>query len=50
MRVNVVRIYGDVLGNDGITSWYTVISGLGSVVGIVTGYGLDGSGIESQWG
>ena len=24
--------------------------GPGSVVGIVTGYGLDGPGIESQWG
>jgi len=24
--------------------------GPGSVVGIVTGYGLDGLGIESQWG
>jgi hypothetical protein len=24
--------------------------GTGSVVGIVTGYGLDGPGIESQWG
>jgi len=25
-------------------------SGLGSSVGIATGYGLDGPGIESQWG
>ena len=25
-------------------------SGLGSSVGIVTGYGLDGAGIESRWG
>ena len=25
------------------------MSGLGSVVGIATGYGLDGTGIESQW-
>ena len=24
--------------------------GLGSSVGIATGYGLDGSGIESRWG
>ena len=24
--------------------------GLGSSVGIVTGYGLDGPGIESRWG
>jgi len=26
------------------------ISGPGSVVGITTGYGLDGPGIESRWG
>jgi len=25
------------------------LCGPGSVVGIVTGYGLDGPGIESQW-
>jgi len=29
---------------------YCSFSGLGSVVGIVTGYGLDGPGIESWWG
>jgi hypothetical protein len=29
---------------------YTRSSGLGISVGIVTGYGLDGPGIESQWG
>ena len=46
----MVHIYGDVLGNDGITSWYTVICGPGGVVGIVTGYGLDSPGIESWWG
>jgi len=28
---------------------YTSIRGLGSVVGIATGYGLDGPGIESRW-
>ena len=28
---------------------YTEICGPGSVVGIATGYGLDGSGIESRW-
>ena len=28
----------------------TLPGGLGSVVGIVTAYGLDGPGIESQWG
>jgi hypothetical protein len=27
-----------------------IVSGPGSVVGIVTGYGLDSPGIESQWG
>jgi len=30
-----------------VLSW---IHGLGSVVGIATGYGLDGPGIESRWG
>jgi hypothetical protein len=29
---------------------YCVISGPGSVVGIATGYGLDGPEIESRWG
>ena len=29
---------------------YLEEGGLGSVVGIVTGYGLEGPGIESQWG
>ena len=29
---------------------YTWISGSGSSVGIATGYGLDGPGIESRWG
>jgi len=29
---------------------YWVICGPGSVVGIATGYGLDGPGIESRWG
>jgi hypothetical protein len=29
---------------------YTASCGLGSVVGIATDYGLDGPGIESQWG
>jgi len=28
---------------------YSERSGLGSSVGIVTGYGLDGPGIESRW-
>jgi len=28
----------------------TFACGLGSVVGIATGYGLDGPGIESWWG
>jgi hypothetical protein len=27
-----------------------MLSGPGSVVGIVTGYGLDGPGIKSRWG
>jgi hypothetical protein len=29
---------------------YYAIRGPGSSVGIVTGYGLDGPGIESRWG
>ena len=29
---------------------YCVISELGSVVGIATGYGLDGPEIETRWG
>ena len=30
--------------------YYILLSGPGSVVGIATGYGLDGPGIESRWG
>jgi len=33
-----------------IASKYSCYSGPGSVVGIATGYGLDGPGIESRWG
>ena len=33
-----------------ITENYTALKVSGSVVGIATGYGLDGPGIESQWG
>jgi len=29
---------------------YCALRGPGSVVGIATGYGLDGPGIESRWG
>jgi hypothetical protein len=29
---------------------YSLWNELGSSVGIVTGYGLDGPGIESRWG
>jgi hypothetical protein len=32
------------------TALYNVLSGLGSIVGIVTGFRLDGPGIESHWG
>jgi hypothetical protein len=32
------------------TKSITQVSGPGSSVGIATGYGLDGPGIESQWG
>ena len=30
--------------------YYTIPGGPGSAVGIVTGYGLGGPGIDSQWG
>ena len=33
-----------------ISSSYLMVSGPGSSVGIATGYGLDGPGIESRWG
>ena len=36
--------------NISILCWYLSSSGPGSVVSIATGYGLDGPGIESQWG
>ena len=36
--------------NDDIIHLPEVRCGLGSVVGIATGYGLDGPGIESRWG
>jgi len=32
------------------TTTTTTTCGPGSVVGIATGYGLDGPGIESRWG
>ena len=37
-------------GVSSITTSIDVFCGPGSVVGIATGYGLDGPGIESQWG
>jgi hypothetical protein len=33
-----------------ISPLVSIWCGLGSAVGIATGYGLDGSGIESRWG
>jgi hypothetical protein len=33
-----------------LLSYFLIIGGLGSSVGIATGYGLDGPGIESRWG
>jgi hypothetical protein len=32
------------------THLYYSICGLGSVVGVATDYGMDSTGIESQWG
>ena len=34
----------------GFKTSYQILCGPGSVVGIATGYGLDGPGIESRWG
>ena len=34
----------------GLRTYYMSLCVLGSVVGIVTGYRLDGPGIESRWG
>ena len=34
---------------EGYFSWYYTTSGPGSSVGTGTGYGLDGTGIESLW-
>ena len=34
----------------GISDWLNPSGGLGSVVGIATGYRLDGPWIESRWG
>jgi hypothetical protein len=39
-----------VIYDDKICWNFMYFSGLGSVVGIATGYGLDGTGIESRWG
>jgi len=33
-----------------LSTVYGIPGGPGSVVGIASGYGLDGPGIESQWG
>jgi hypothetical protein len=35
---------------DSLSVEHQTMSGPGSVVSIATSYGLDGSGIESQWG
>ena len=32
-----------------LLNWYPLLRGPGSVVGIATGYGMDGPGIESRW-
>jgi hypothetical protein len=39
-----------IIYDDKICGNFTYFSGLGSVVGIATGYGLDGTGIQSRWG
>jgi len=40
----------DFLNVTSINGWHMFLCGPGSVVGIATGYGLDGPGIESRWG
>ena len=42
--------FRDHLSQTSIFVDYHSSCGLGSVVGIATGYGLDGPGFESQWG
>jgi len=42
--------YGTVTLNELIYYLSCVVCGLGSSVGIATGYGLHGPGIESRWG
>ena len=48
----ILRLLGKVHGivNSPFIVQYKQTSGPGSVVGIATGYGLDGPGIESRWG
>ena len=40
--------WAGLIGDRGKSEGHPMICGLGSVVGIATGYGLDGPGIESQ--
>ena len=47
LPVKMLLFYNSVLK---FTFTLLVYCGLGSVVGITTGYGLDGPGIESWWG
>ena len=45
----MIKVHKDVtIEEDMIRTLFT--SGLDNVVGIATGYGLDGPGIETQWG
>jgi hypothetical protein len=39
-----------IFNSEGLIGAIEYLSGPGSVVGIATGYGLDGAGIESRWG
>ena len=57
VRSNMVKLRNpDIMSVDfqvtgfGIISYYIHICGPCSVVGMATGYGLDGWGIESRWG
>jgi len=48
--VTGVRNYAVYIGRSPIGQSLDIFSGPGSVVGVATGYGLDGPGIESWWG
>ena len=50
MMIMIIMIILVITFVQGIYNYIPETSGLGSVVGIATSYGLDGPGIESRWG